>query len=273
MNALLRKVAAALPEAWRLHFRRHFAWRWFRCSYSSWAEARAASSGYDDSAVLARVLAATRKVRAGSASWERDGWAFDSPELNLPLVSALRLAAEECGGKLDVVDFGGSLGSTWWQHRAALDKMAAVRWHVVEQPHYVAIADEFSNHVLTFHQSIDEALKTCEPMFVLFSSVLPYVEDPMALLAKAVSRGFRHIVIDRTPLVRKQGGRLAVQFTPSSLGGGSYPVWLFARDELLAPLRTNYALVDEWPAIDRLDPDVEHKGFHFRRLTGARSTQ
>lgn len=108
MKAFVGKTAAVvLPEAWHLYLRRRFAWRWFRNRYASWTEAQAASSGYDDAAILARVLAAIRKVRAGSASWERDGWAFDAPELNLPLVSALSEAAKERGGKIDVVDFGG----------------------------------------------------------------------------------------------------------------------------------------------------------------------
>lgn len=257
------RLKSIIPASVRHWLRLNFGWRWFRGDYAAWAEARAAAAGYDDAAVLARVLAATHEVRAGRAAFERDGVAFAEPAVNPPLLVALR-AARTPAGRLEVVDFGGALGSTWWQHRDALAG-AAVRWRVVEQPHYVSAGKEFADAVLGFHDSLDGALVGMEPSVILFSSVLPYVENPVGLLAEAARRGFKHVIIDRTPFVQGGRSRLVVQHTSPSLGGGSYPCWLFGREELLGPLAQHYQLLAEWPALDKLAPDVSHAGFHFRR--------
>ncbi len=260
--SLLRPLVPARADRW---LRLKFGWQWFRGDYPDWAAARAASAGYDDAAVLARVLAATREVRAGRARWERDGVAFTAPAVNAPVLTALREAAGEAGGPLVVVDFGGSLGSTWWQQRPALADLPGVQWRVVEQPHYVRAGAEFADGPLSFHESIDAAIRPGERPVILLSSVLPYVESPQTLLEGIVRRGFQEVIIDRTPLVRSGRARLVVQHTPPGLGGGSYPCWLFDRTQLLAPLGPGYALVREWPAGDDLALDVAHRGFSFRR--------
>jgi putative methyltransferase (TIGR04325 family) len=191
---------------------------------------------------------------------------FDVPELNLPLVSALRRVAEECGGKLDVVDFGGSLGSTWWQNRVALSEGVIARWRVVEQPHFVSAGAEFSDEVLTFHESIDTAVGTADPVLILFSSVLSYLQNPRKILADANGRGFRFIVIDRTPILVEGSDQLVVQHTPPELGGGSYPAWLFSRASLLSWLEPHYRLKTEWLGFEELDRRVQYRGFHFERI-------
>jgi putative methyltransferase (TIGR04325 family) len=258
-NLIRPLVPARVLAAWR----RRFGWQWFRGDFANWAAARAASAGYDDAAVLARVQAAVRAVKSGQAAWERDGTVFLEPRVNLPLLGALQAAAEP-GAPLAVIDFGGSLGSTWWQHRHALADRT-VRWHVVEQPHYVAAGSEFADAQLSFHDSIAGALAAGGASVILLSGVLPYVESPFALLDEIAGGGFRHVIIDRTPLVRSGGTKLVVQHTPPDLGGGSYPCWLFARAQLLACLEKSHVLVQEWPALDDLSPDVTHGGFHFRR--------
>jgi len=250
-----------LRRWWRLRF----GWQWFRGDYASWAGARAASAGYDDQALLDRVVTAMREVAAGRARYERDGVAFPSPEVNAPLLARLRASAAQTGGRLDVVDFGGSLGSLWWQHRSELAQLAAVRWRVVEQAHYVAAGREFAQENLDFADSIAAALQGMQPAVIILSSVLPYLENPGALLAEAVRHGFAHIIIDRTPFIAGGRTRLAVQHTPPGLGGGSYPCWLFDREKLLSVLQPAYELVAEWPSLDELAPHVRHRGFHFQR--------
>lgn len=266
MKAALKKI---LPHTWLLRLQGMKRWRWFRGNYVSWAEARAHSEGYDSAAVLDRILAATRKVQAGLASWERDGWTFELPEINRPLVAALKAVANERGGVLDVVDFGGSLGSTWWQHRSVLAEMGEVRWRVVEQGHFVEAGHEFAGHLLTFHRTLDDAQRMGGTSVILLSSVLPYLEKPHELLGEVGRRGFSHVILDRTPFIVTGDERLVVQRTPPGLGGGSYPCWLFERSKLIASLGSNFELKAEWPGTDAIDRRVEFKGMHFQRIVPA----
>jgi putative methyltransferase (TIGR04325 family) len=237
----------------------------FSGNYDSWAEARAASVGYDDASVLAKVVAATRDVSAGRAAWERDGVTFAEPAVNPDLLAVLREIAGAEGSRLDVADFGGALGSTWWQHRAALTDLTHVRWRVIEQAHYVAAGREFTDSVLTFHPTLADAVQDGEPSTVLLSGVLQYMENPSVLLEEAVRLGFRHIIIDRTAFSTTGGKRLVVQRPPAELGG-AYPCWLSERGELLAPLSASYRLRREWVALDRF-PRASFSGFHFERST------
>ena len=185
MTTGFRKLArVCLPASLRRWWRLRFGWQWFRGDYVSWPEARAASGGYDDVAVLARVVAAGAK---------------------------------------------------------------------------------FAGEALTFHVSLDEAVAAGGAQTILLSSVLPYLEAPVTLLEDIVRRGFKHVIIDRTPFVSRGRTRLAMQHTPPELGGGSYPCWLCNENELLAPLHACYRLVRLWPALDDLAGNVRHRGIHFQR--------
>jgi putative methyltransferase (TIGR04325 family) len=262
MKALLRKLAPPAALRW---WRRRRAWKWFAGDFATWAEARAQAVGYEDAAVLTRVRAAARAVRAGEAAWDRDGATFAEPTVHAPLLAALRAIGAEHGGRLDVVDFGGALGSTWWQYRAACADLA-VRWCVVEQPHFVAAGrEEFTGGGLSFARTLAEAGEGGAPAVILFSGVLSYLENPRVLLAEAAASGVRHVIIDRTPFWG--GGRdwLTVQRTHPELGGGSYPAWVFDRAKLLAPLVEKFEVAAEWPGFDVIDPRLDYRGLHLVR--------
>ena len=235
--------------------------------YRTWAEARAASKGYDDGAVFEKVLFATRAVVEGRAMWDRDGAIFNSDEINEPLLAALRGIAAQEGGELNLVDFGGALGSTWRQHRIALNDIAKIRWRVVEQPHYVEAGKEFENTTLSFHPSLQVALECGTVSTVLLSSVLPYIESPEELLRAIVQSGVRHVIIDRTSFATDGCQRITVQHVPKNLGGGSYPCWLFNRETLLAPLTKEYRIASEWPGFDNIDRAAIYRGFWLEKNT------
>lgn len=259
-----------VPASFRRWWRRRFAWRWFHGDFATWAQARARSKGYEDTAGFERVIAAARTVRRGQAAWDRDGVAFAEPWLHEPLAGVLRGVAAEAGGQLTMIDYGGGLGSTWWQHRQTLRGLT-VRWRVVEQHRLVeAGRAEFTDENLSFHADLAEALAAGPANAILFSSVLPYVEHPHSLLDQALVSGFSHVILDRTPFVPDDRDRLAVQATPPALGGGSYPCWLFARSPLLAHFSGRYDLIAEWPVLfDKVDESVAFRGLHFQLRPGA----
>ncbi|MBI2516123.1 MAG: methyltransferase, TIGR04325 family [Opitutae bacterium] len=264
MKTKLKTLLLACLPAW---LQRRWQWQWFRGDCRSWAEARAASVGYDDAAILQRAVAAARAVRAGQAAWERDGTLFTEPAVHAPLLAALRRAAEENGRHLAVLDFGGALGSTWWQHRPELTGLTRVDWRVVEQAAFVAAGcREFTDATLGFYPTVAAACEDGRPNTLLLSSVLQYLETPRQLLADMIARDFAHIIIDRTSFARDGRERLVVQHTPPALGGGSYPCWIFDRRQMTELFDAKYELVAEWPGFDDVgDRRVEFRGFHYRR--------
>lgn len=257
----IRRLVKPSLRRW---LRLRFGWQWFRGDYDDWNAASRAAQGYDDRAVLDRVLVATRAVVAGQATWERDGMCFTVPANNEPLLAALRLIAQKRGDGLDVVDFGGALGSTWRQHRTELIKLGPIRWRVVEQLHYIQASVEFTDGVLSFHQTIEEALAGMNDTTVLLSGVLQYIEHPYALLNEVARSGCRFVLLDRTCLALDGRERIVVQHTPPQFGGGSYPCRMLNRERILAEL-SGYRLVSEWLAFDDLDLRVRFEGLLFMR--------
>jgi len=219
----LRRILPAPLLAW---WRRRHSLR-FTGPFQSWAAASAASSGYATSAILDRVTAATQSVLAGRAAYERDSCLFSEPEVDPILMQEIEWVAARGGPEpLVVLDFGGSLGSTYHQHRNFLPRNRAIRWHIVEQPHFVARGRErFETGDLRFFASIDEAVSAGQPALVVASSVLCYLESPWNLLERLSALPAAAWFVSRTAFVAGPSDLLFVQHVPPSIYPGSYPLW------------------------------------------------
>ncbi|MCC5024141.1 MAG: methyltransferase, TIGR04325 family [Candidatus Synoicihabitans palmerolidicus] len=240
----------------------------YQGQYSTWKEAKLASKGYESDEILDKAVAATRAVRDGKAAWERDTVLFDEPSINEPLLNVLRRVAAENKKRLSVLDFGGALGSAWWQNRHALVDLNEVRWSVVEQGGFVAAGRrEFTNSVLRFYENVDACLWAETPNVVVMSSVLPYLERPHDCLAEMSNGPWRDIVIDRNGLTRGGPDRLTVQTVPTEIYDASYPCWFFNRARLLRGLNSDWEVVSEWPTIDGEGRSFVSWGLHMRKRT------
>lgn len=268
-----RVLKGVVPPQWQRWLRRLRQTRVYHGDYVGWAEAQRASRGYGDPAIAEKTIWAARAVRDGLAAWERDTVLFQTPEANEPLLRTLRAVADEEGGQLHLVDFGGALGSTWWQHRPWLTDINSVRWSVVEQTALVAAGQaEFSGGPVKFYSSLTECSRVERPAVVLLSSVLPYLEKPHDLLAEIAAGSFRHVIIDRTGFVTRRRDRLTVQRVPPEIYDASYPCWFFNRTTLLGALGVDWELIDEWRTTDAVDIDAEYLGMRFRRRSTLRKT-
>jgi putative methyltransferase (TIGR04325 family) len=109
----------------------------FEGSYSTWKEADALSNSYGNMDILEKVLSATIKVKNGEAVYERDSVIFDQIEYSWPVLTCLMCAAAQISGCLKVLNFGGSLGSSYFENRLFLNSLPNFSWNVVEQTHFV----------------------------------------------------------------------------------------------------------------------------------------
>ena len=227
--ALKHLLRAVLPASLHAALTRHRRLR-FSGPYRTWSDARAASTGYDEPAILARMTAATRTVAAGRAAYERDTVLFPEPAADPLLLAELTALASLRPAGLRVLDFGGALGSTWFQHHPFLASLPPVAWHIVEQPEIAARGRaEFSGPHLTFHDSLDSALAAGPPDLVLVSSVLQYLPDPWPLLARLATLPARAWLITRTPFSDTlRSDTIVVQHVPTAIYAASYPAWIFS---------------------------------------------
>lgn len=235
----------------------------YRGEFPNWDTARSAAGGYDEEALLERLAHAARAVRAGTAAWEQDGVTRDHLPPDLPLFAALSRVALAKGGTLAVLDFGGALGSSYFQCREFLADVRDLHWAIVEQTQLVEIGQrEIARDALVFFPSIKAALSIRHPDVVLLSSVLQYLEDPWALLDEIIAANIPYLIIDRHPctLTHEQ---ITVQVIPPFLYPASYPSWLFDCPRMLARLEEHYRLLTSW---EGKDPPIRgwFKGAEFR---------
>lgn len=264
--------AVTPPIVWNA-MRKLYLWKQggdmrFEGDYQCWADAAAAARGYDAEEILKRVVEAARKVRNGEAAFERDGVAFDEMQVNFPVTWALTRALAR-HGRMHVLDFGGSLGSTYRQCRAMFPREARVRWAVVEQRAYVeAGAMEFATGELTFHPAIEAAREQTDFDVLLLSGTLQYLPNPLEFLEEILAGNWQTIILDRTPFMHDDSMRLTVQHVPASIGSASYPAWFLSETQVLGRIEQDYALVSGWPGQDsahNLHRHAGYKGFLFER--------
>ena len=243
----------------------------YKGRYPSWEAAAQAATGYDAANILEIQRGAMRKVRDGMAVYERDSVVFDEIEYFFPSLAALALIASRSGNKLSVLDFGGALGSSYYQNRGLLSHLAPLQWHVVEQPHFVATGQaEFETQQLRFFPDLAASWQAATPDVVLLSSVLQYLDDPMTLLREIADLAPRFILVDRTPVLDEGAERIVVQNVPPSIYPASYPCRLFAPRAIPAALADRYDLRYGFEAhigtlITAGEAQGRYRGYFFER--------
>jgi putative methyltransferase (TIGR04325 family) len=261
INVVKKLVKQVLPSAWLEAYQvTHQSHGWMG-DFSTWAEAQQASTGYDSTIILEKVKNALLRVKNGQAIYERDSVLFDQVNYSWPLLAGLMWVAAQKEGKLDVLDFGGSLGSTYFQNRLFLKDLKTLQWNIVEQERFVRCGKTFfEDEQLKFFYTIDECLKEAKPDVMLLSCVLPYVEKPYQLLATILSYQFEFLFFDRMPYIHGSRDRLTIQKVHPEIYTATYPAWFFSESKLIQFLNHQYEIVCDFHCEDIANIPSHFKG-------------
>lgn len=230
--------------------------------YNSFEEVEKKSSSYSKENILNITLDSTLKVKNKEAIFERDSFIFDKIQYSFPLLAALmKIGITE--SKLNVLDFGGALGSHYFQNKEFLAPINIEKWTVVEQAHYVKTGKEkIADGVLDFAYNIDEVSNA---NVLILSSVLQYLSNPYEWIEKFVNKEIKYIIIDRTAFSKENRNRLTLQIVPPNIYEASYPAWFLNEEEILKTFENKYRLIYDFDVtIDKVDeiPSI-YKGFFF----------
>jgi putative methyltransferase (TIGR04325 family) len=221
---------------------------WFG-NYPSYESANKECGGYESGLILTRVSRSLAQVRDGKAKYERDSVLLGKVDYSFGLLSGLLLAATSNNGHLHLVDFGGSLGSSYYQNRTFFKHLNQVKWIVVEQTNFVEEGiKNFQNQNLHFAFSINEALTLIPNHTLLLSSVLQYLDDPYASIDSFIEKGFSFILIDRTSFIYSPNERITIQKVPPEIYQASYPCYFFNEEKFLKKFGEKYEVLAEFPS-------------------------
>lgn len=236
-------------------------------NYPSWAAASAKASGYDSEIILNRVKSALLKVKSGEAVYERDSVIFDKVHYSFPLLSALSQIALKNNRKLNVLDFGGSLGSSYYQNKAFFADLEQFNWCIVEQKHFVEEGKKtFADKNLSFFYTVDECLAKNNIDVLLLSGVIQYLESPYVFLESIIKSEFEYIFIDRIPVTNSKKDFLTLQTVPKNIYNAQYPCWILNEKNMLDHILKNYELIYEHETEEAIN--ISHsafKAFFFKK--------
>jgi putative methyltransferase (TIGR04325 family) len=200
--------------------------------------------------------------------WVRDGYFFNEVHLNYEILSIFALQGSK-SQSLRVIDFGGGLGTTFFQNRKVLARFGVeVCWNIIEQPHFVnegkLIFDSIDN--LHFYETLAESSITSKDL-LLFSSVLEYLEDPYSLLGEIMLLDQKPIgiVIDRSPIDLCGIQKFVVQSVDASIHEARLPLQILSRERIVDILSTDYELFTEWVSSTQPDSKSVARGMYFLR--------
>jgi len=126
-------------------------------NYKNWKEAVNHSLGYDNNKIFNKSKKSFLKVIKGDAKYERDSVLFYSEDINYPLIDTLKIIQKKKNTCLNVLDFGGSFGSTYFQNISILQNHSKFNWLVVEKKKIVDyVKNIITNKNLFFFSSIKD---------------------------------------------------------------------------------------------------------------------
>ena len=194
------------------------------------------SDGWDAPAILEKTLAVSLKLRDGTIAFQQDTITYNRVIYSEPILAFIAMTAAMGRGKLNVIDFGGSLGTNFFQNKRVLQKFidrGHCLWNVVERPATAELGRKhFEDPNLRFFSSFAELRANVAeyPEALLFSGSFQYVSDPNALLHQAMGYGAKLVAFDRLLVSPNDQHEIYVQRPdPKICYAATYPVWCFSR--------------------------------------------
>ncbi len=212
--------------------------------YDSWAEANSDCEGYNSNIIFEKVKEASLAVKEGRASYERDSVLFYDTKKNYNLLSYINYYALSHTETIAVVDWGGALGSTYFQNKKMLPKN--LTWTIVEQKNFVEFGKQnIADDVLHFEYSLEKIVK-CD--IIIFSGVLQYLDFAIDLLKEAISKAPDYIILERTQFGKSF--KIWKYVASDQIFKANYPTCCFKKETIVDLFEErNYSLIDSWDSL------------------------
>lgn len=265
MNKLKYIIKKLLPPIFFEIFNSKNNSMWFG-HFNNWEEVCIQCSGYDSEIILAKCYEQIQKVKNGTAVYERDSVIFNKIQYSYGLLIGLFKTAAKYNNRISILDFGGSLGSSYFQNRGIL-KSIKLKWGIVEQQNFVNCGkNKLQTKELMFFDNMEDCIFSIKPNVILLSSVLQYLSNPIDFIRKINDLKIETIIVDRTSFVFEHESFLTIQKVESKIYNATYPCWFFNYHQFISEF-SNYDLIIEFDSY--CDPkkvingsiEAEWKGF------------
>lgn len=217
--------------------------------YKNWQDAMKHCTGYDDPSITEKALSSILETKDQSDRYERDSSIIEgTPDFAFNSLRWMKSFAE--GNKIDLVDFGGSLGSSFFQLKPFLDNYS-VKWNVIEQEHVAAVGkSKLENDQLKFFSNIQNIPDASSISTFFSSAAIQYLQDPYKVLHDLNLREFKYLIFDRLSVHESEKDRLTIQIVPKKRYKAIYPCWFLSKKKFLNYfIDLGFALIDSYSSL------------------------
>jgi len=216
---------------------------YFAGPFNTWKDARKNSEGYDNDKMIKKLFKSAIKVKNKKFAYERDTILFSKPSYDWLILHNI-LKHYNNHKNLNLIDFGGSLGSTYFQHKFFLESFKSIKWNIVEQKKITSIGKKFfKNKNLNFYSDLRIAMKANKSKLILLNNVLQYVESPIEIIDILSKNKGITIIIDKIIFTKKDKDIIIVQKTPKRIYEASYPLRIFSKSGFLKKIRQHFEII------------------------------
>ena len=225
--------------------------------YNNWQAAQKYTTSFEDNAILDKIKDSINKFLNGQAVFERDSIIYEEPQYSWQLLTTLLYIAAQ-KENINILDFGGSLGSTYFTHKKFLPKNISYNWSVVELEKFVVYGKKyFEDSQLKFYLNIDEAMNHNSFDIIALSGVICYLDKPYQFLEHLINKKFEYIFIDRT-LFFESNDRITIQKVHPSIYNANNSCWVFNKKKMADFFEKDYEIIEFFkictPAVNIYQP-------------------
>ena len=210
-----------------------------------WPSALKLSKSYNDETIFNKVKKVyDNKLDIREEFYERDGLILENKPNETDLIRFLqeRIIKED---NLEVLDFGGSLGSRFFSNYNFIQKNK-IKWNIVEQNNFAQYGKNFlQNNLLFFYNDLTKCFSEKKINCVIFSGSLQYLENYIEILKEIKNFNIKYIFFDYVPLSHHQKHRIFVQNISKKIYNSSYPIRIFSKNLFLDEVKNlNFSVSD-----------------------------
>lgn len=224
----------------------HF-FKYYSGPYKTWKAAQRKSVGYNHKQIIGKVRESALKAKNSKTQFEIDSLIFQKPYRDIHFKKILLNLAKK-NNSIKILDFGGSLGSSYYRYKDILSSQKKIKWSIIEQNAFVKIGKkEFQDKKLNFYYSFEEFIKKNKKQQIdifLLSSSLQYIRDYKKIINKVHRLKPDYLIILKTPMNKTENDSIYIEKVPKNIYGSSYPSWVFSKKKLIN-FFSNYKLVHD----------------------------
>ena len=211
---------------------------YFSNEQKSWTTALRSSKSYNDKNIFDKIINLYDLIKHKDKEfYERDSLIFHQKPDETELINFLKQAIKNIKKPLEILDYGGSLGSRYYSNYNFIVNKS-INWNVIEQRDFVQYGKKkLQNKRLNFYYNLNDCFTDKKINFALFSNSLQYLENYTQILKEIKDQNIKYFFFDYLPLSHFKSHKTYIQNISKRVYESSYPIHIFSKDVFIKDIK------------------------------------